>query len=43
MADQMVALKADEMAVMLVYKWDTIWAAWMVLQWADLLVVQLVA
>ena len=30
MVDQMVASKADEMAVMLVYKWDTIWAASMV-------------
>jgi len=30
MADQMVASKADEMAVMMVYEWDEMWAAWMV-------------
>jgi len=30
MADQMVASKADEMAVMMVYEWDAMWVAWMV-------------
>jgi len=29
-AGQMVSLKADEMAVRMVYEWDTMWAAWMV-------------
>jgi hypothetical protein len=32
MAEQMVASKADEMAVMMVYEWVSMWAAWMVLQ-----------
>jgi hypothetical protein len=32
MADQMVAPKADEMAVMMAYEWVVMWAAWMVWQ-----------
>jgi len=30
MADQMVASKADELAVMMVYEWVAMSAAWMV-------------
>jgi len=30
MADQMVASKADEMVVMMVYEWDAMWVVWMV-------------
>jgi hypothetical protein len=35
MAGQIVALKADEMAVKMVYGWVVMYLAWMVWQWTD--------